>query len=95
MRDDISQERESTAAGPFVNEAVGSLQPLATMTEVDLQTDLLNLAEDAHINIDVVQMRRVVHNLMINAMQSTAPGQGRVTIRAINAKWQFRVVRRR
>ena len=82
LRDDISQEREFTAAGPFVNEAVGSLQPLANMSEVDLQTDLSGLAEDAHINIDVVQLRRVVHNLMINAMQSTAPGKGTVVVRA-------------
>ncbi len=81
LRDDISQECEPTAAGPFVNEAVGSLQPLANMTEVDLQTDLTGLG-DVNIDIDVVQMRRVVHNLMINAMQSTVPGKGKVLIRA-------------
>ena len=81
LRDDISQEREATAAGPFVNEAVGSLQPLANMMEIDLQTDLTDLG-DVNINVDVVQMRRVVHNLMINAMQATATGQGKVKVHA-------------
>ncbi len=81
LRDDISQDREATAAGPFVNEAIGSLQPLANMMEIDLQTDLTGLG-DVSINIDVVQMRRVVHNLMINAMQATATGQGKVKVQA-------------
>ncbi len=89
LRDDISQEREATAAGPFVNEAVGSLQPLANMTEVDLQTDLSTLEEDVQIDIDVVQLRRVVHNLMINAMQATAPGKGKVVVRAGTHDGQF------
>ncbi len=89
LRDDISQECESTAAGPFVNEAVGSLQPLANMTEVSLHTDLSSMAEDAHINIDVVQMRRVVHNLMINAMQATATGKGKVEVRASTHDGKF------
>ena len=89
LRDDISQDREATAAGPFVNEAVGSLQPLATMTEVDLQTDMSGLDDDAHVEIDVVQMRRVVHNLMINAMQATASGKGQVIVRSGTQDGQF------
>ena len=89
LRDDISQEREFTAAGPFLNEAIGSLQPLANMSEVDLQTDLTGMIEDAHIYIDVVQMRRVVHNLMINAMQATAAGRGKVVVRAHTRNGSF------
>ncbi len=88
LRDDISQECEPTAAGPFLNEAVGSLQPLANMTEVALQTDLTGLGAE-NINIDVVQMRRVVHNLMINAMQATVAGQGKVLIRASASNGMF------
>ncbi len=91
LRDDISQECEPTAAGPFLNEAVGSLQPLANMTEVALQTDLTGLGAE-NINIDVVQMRRVVHNLMINAMQATVAGQGKVLIRASASNGMLRAV---
>ncbi len=89
LRDDISQEREATAASPFVQEAVSSLQPFATMSEVRLETDLSGLEDDVHINIDPVQMRRVMHNLMINGMQATAAGKGAVTVRASAANGVF------
>ncbi len=36
---------------------------------------------DARVEIDATQMRRVVHNLIINAMQATLAGKGKVIVR--------------
>lgn len=82
VRDDIAQNRETTRAALFMQETVESLQPMSAISDVTLTTDFSGLHEDTCIDVDMTQMRRVIHNLMINAMQATTPGRGEVTVHA-------------
>ena len=82
VRDDIAQNRESMRASLFVHEAIESLQPMSAISDVTLTTEFNGLSEDAFIDVDATQMRRVIHNLMINAMQATTPGRGEVVVQA-------------
>ena len=82
VRDDIAQNRETTRAAAFMQEAVESLQPMSAISDVTLTTDFNGLGNATFIDVDMSQMRRVIHNLMINAMQATTPGRGEVIVRA-------------
>ena len=78
--------RGDRRAGTFLNEAVGSLQPHGRHDGRGVwKPTSTGLDDDAHIEIDATQMRRVVHNLIINAMQATAAGKGKVIVRAAHA----------
>ena len=82
LRDNISADRETVLARAFVAEAVESLQPMSAISDVPLETEFDSIGEQVALEIAPTQMRRVVHNLMINAMQASLPGQGKVTVRA-------------
>ena len=84
VRDDISEDREMVGVKLFVNEAVESVLPMSAMSDVMLELEFDGLGEDARVEIDATQMRRVVHNLIINAIQATTAGKGKVIVRASN-----------
>ncbi len=88
VRDDIAQNRETIRASTFMHEVVESLQPMSAISDVTLTTDFSGLNDDISIDVDMTQMRRVIHNLTINAMQATTPGRGEVVIQAA-ARNQF------
>ena len=89
LRDNISQDREPVGARMFVQEALESVQPMSAMSNVALEVDLESLGDDAIIDIDATQMRRVVHNLIVNAMQASPAGHGKVTLRAATMGGSF------
>ncbi len=82
VRDDISADREAVPARAFIDEAFQIPRcrwvPCPTWL---LEADLEGLDEDTCIDIDATQMRRVVQNLIINAIQATTAGKGKVTVR--------------
>lgn len=82
LRDDISQDRNKVNAGEFLVEAVDSMQPMATMNNVKLTLVGGGVPEAARINIDPVQMRRVAHNLINNALQAMDHAGGTVDVLA-------------
>ncbi len=82
VRDDISADREAVPAREFIDQAFQSLLPMGAMSDVALEVDLDGLNENVCIDIDSTQMRRVVNNLIINAIQATVAGTGKVTVRA-------------
>ncbi len=79
LRDDISQDRSPMPAAKFLTDAVDAMRPLAAMSGVSLDFALAN-GLNGQIEIDAVQMGRVVHNLIINAMQVTESGRGLVRV---------------
>ena len=89
LRDNIAQDRELVNAQVFVREALESVQPMSAMSNVALEVDLEGVGEDTLIDIDVTQMRRVVHNLIVNAMQASPAGHGKVSVRATAADSSF------
>ena len=82
LRDDISEDREIVGARGFLEGSVESLQPMSAMLGVEMEIDFDSLGADAGVEIDATQMRRVVHNLVINAMQAAPRGRGKVSVRA-------------
>ncbi len=91
LRDNISQNREPAEARAFLSDAVESLQPMAAMADVILDGDAESVGADVMIEIDATQMRRVVHNLIINAVQASTPGQGQVSVRGAVSDGVFQV----
>jgi signal transduction histidine kinase len=89
LRDDISQDRHVLRAQEFLHEAVDSLQPMANMADVSLMLDMANLDADARIEVDLTQMKRVAHNLIINATQATQAGRGSVMVRGRSTGQDF------
>ena len=83
VRDDIAQNRETVLASTFMHETVESLQPMSAISDVTLTTDFSGLSDLISIDVEMVQMRRVIHNLMVNAMQATTPGRGEVLVRSM------------
>ena len=81
VRDDIAENRETITATEFMHETVESLQPMSAISDVNLTTDFSALGSDVLIDVEPAQMRRVIHNLMMNAMQATTPGRGEVSVR--------------
>ena len=81
LRDDISEDRETVGARSFLEGSVESLQPMSAMLGVEMEIDFDSLGADAGVEIDATQMRRVVHNLVINAMQASPRGRGKVSVR--------------
>ena len=81
VRDDIAQNRETVGAATLMHEIVESLQPTSAISDVVLKVDLDGLPNDACIDVDTMQMRRVIHNLVVNAIHATAPGTGEVIVR--------------
>ena len=92
VRDDIAQNRESVRVTTFTQDMVDSLRPMAAISDVTLTTDFTGLAEDAYVDLDTTQMRRVVHNLLANAMQATTPGRGVVTMRGTTSDQHFELI---
>ncbi len=80
LRDDISEDRETVALRTFLEGSVESLMPMSAMTGVSLETDFSALTDGSGIEIDETQMRRVVHNLIVNAMQAAPSGAGKVFV---------------
>lgn len=80
LRDDISQSHEPVSASSFLTETVETLRPMAAMANVRISLDCSGLDEMARVAVDVTQMRRVAHNLVINAVQATEPGLGDVRV---------------
>ncbi len=83
LRDDISEDRETVGARSFLDGAIDTVQPMSSMHGVALETDFTSLNDEAGIDVDATQMRRVVHNLIVNAMQASPRGTGRVVVRGI------------
>ncbi len=83
LRDDISEDREIVGVRHFLDGAVESLHPMSAMLGVALETDFDALTAEMGVEIDVTQMRRVVHNLVINAMQASPRGRGHVSVRGV------------
>ena len=81
LRDNISQNREAVGARAFLSDAVESLHPMAAMADVALDLESESVSDAVLVEIDPTQMRRVVHNLIINAVQASQPGQGKVSVR--------------
>ena len=92
LRDDISQDRAPASARAFLTEAVDTMLPMSAMSGVGLDLGFASPA-DGQIEIDAVQLRRVAHNLMINAMQATDSGRGAVQVRGqvSDAHFEFTV----
>ena len=63
---------------------------MAAMADVGLEVDLDSVGDDVLVEIDPTQMRRVVHNLIINGVQATSvAGQGKVSVRGAVADGSF------
>ena len=82
LRDDIAEDRETINARLFVDEAHASVQPMTATSNVAFEADLDGLHPEALVDLDVTQMRRVLHNLINNAIQATRRADGKVTMRA-------------
>ena len=80
LRDDMSEAHEIVGALSFLLETVEALQPMAGMSGVKLTLDCSTAAPAAQIEIDVTQMRRVVQNLVVNAIQATELQKGNVLL---------------
>ena len=91
LRDNISQDREAVGARAFLSDAVESLQPMSSMADVVLRAEVDSVSDSVLIDIDPTQMRRVVHNLIINAVQASAPGQDQVSVRGSVADGTFEI----
>lgn len=81
LRDDISEEREAVGVRTFLDGAIEAVRPMSAMNGVALETDFAALSDEAGVEVDATQMRRVVHNLVINAMQACGRDVGRVVVR--------------
>ena len=81
VRDDIAQNRETIRASTFMHETVESLQPMSAISDVMLTADFSGFSDEIKLDVEMTQMRRVIHNLMVNAMQATTPGKGEVHVR--------------
>ena len=82
LRDDIAENREAINAQIFLEEAVESIQPMVATSRVAFKTDFGEVLPQTRIDFDVTQMRRVLHNLVSNAIQASHHATGRVTLRA-------------
>ena len=80
LRDDISQDRNKVNVCDFLQEAIDSMQPMAAMSKVKLSLNCRGVSPLARINIDPVQMRRVAHNLINNALQAMEKDDGCVDV---------------
>jgi signal transduction histidine kinase len=80
LRDGMSEMREVVSASTFLNDTVDALQPMAAMAGVNLSVDFTELDGSAQIDVDVTQMRRVVQNLVANAVQVVEPRKGMVAV---------------
>ena len=83
LRDDISEDREIVGVRSFLDGAIEAVQPMSAMTGVAMETDFGSLGDEAGVEVDATQMRRVVHNLVINAMQACPRETGRVVVRGV------------
>ncbi len=81
LRDDISEDREVVGAKSFLDGSVEWLQPMSAMLDVVLELDFDSLGPEMGVEVDTTQMRRVVHNLVINAMQASQRRGGKVSVR--------------
>jgi signal transduction histidine kinase len=91
LRDDMSESHEVVAIRPFLIETVDALQPVAGMAGVKLSLDDAEVDDDARIEIDVTQMRRVVQNLVVNAVQAAELQKGRVLVSARTADGELSI----
>ena len=82
LRDDIAENREAINAQTFLEEAVESVQPMIATSRVAFKTDFSEVLPQTRIDFDVTQMRRVLHNLINNAIQASQHAGGQVTLRA-------------
>jgi signal transduction histidine kinase len=80
LRDDMSEAHEVVAAVPFLVETIEALQPMAGMAGVDLTLDCDYIDDEVSVEVDVTQMRRVIQNLVVNAVQASEPQRGRVLV---------------
>jgi signal transduction histidine kinase len=80
LRDDMSEAHEVVSARPFLLETIEALQPMAGMAGVKLALDCSDIAANVRIEVDGTQMRRVIQNLVVNAVQATEPQKGAVHI---------------
>ena len=82
LRDDIAENREPMSALEFLEEALGSVHPMIATSNITFETDFTAISPDIRIDLDAVQMRRVLHNLINNAIQASQKQRGKVTLRA-------------
>jgi signal transduction histidine kinase len=80
LRDDMSESHEVVAASPFLVETIEALQPMAGMAGVELILDCADIDYQVSIEVDVTQMRRVIQNLVVNAVQASEAQRGRVIV---------------
>ena len=80
LRDDMSEAHEVVTACPFLFETIDALQPMAGMAGVELTLDCAYIGDEVTIEVDVTQMRRVIQNLVVNAVQASEPRKGRVLV---------------
>jgi signal transduction histidine kinase len=81
LRDDMSGAHEVIAVHPFLVETLEALQPMAGMAGVKLSLDAARIDAGAAMEIDATQMRRVVQNLVVNAIQASEAQKGTVVLR--------------
>ena len=81
----MSEAHEVVGAKSFLIETIDALQPMAGMAGVKLNVDCADIAHSTQIEIDVTQMRRVVQNLVVNAIQAAQPQKGGVLLQARTA----------
>ena len=82
LRDDIAENRETICAQIFLDGTLESLEPITATSSVAFVADFSGVDASALVEIDVTQMRRVLHNLIINAMQASQGAAGQVSLRA-------------
>lgn len=91
VRDDIAQNREMIPVADFMQETIESLQPMSAISDVTLVTDFNGIEAAACINVEMTQMTRVVHNLVVNAIQASAQRRSEVLIRGTTTGTMFEV----
>ena len=82
LRDDIAEDRESINARSFLDDTVESVQPMVATSGIAFATDFSGVQPEAAVEMDVIQMRRVLHNLINNAIQASRKASGKVVVRA-------------
>ncbi len=93
LRDDIAENRERVTAAEFFEQSLESVQPMIATSNIDFETDFSGVGPDVLIDIDTTQMRRVLHNLINNAIQASQQPGGKVSLSAVTTgEWMEMVL---
>ncbi len=80
LRDDIAENRETINARDFLQGALESVQPMVATSRVAFEADFNDVRPGTLVEFDTTQMRRVLHNLIINAIHASQHPAAKVTL---------------